>query len=114
MKLSWVGATGQAVTSDVAQSLGLPRPGGLLVKDIYPGGPLANAGVKSGEVVLSVDGVQVDDMQSLNYRIATHKPGDSVKMHIEAARPRAMSRWRWRCRRKIRRASCRPLPAAIP
>ncbi len=86
VKLSWVGANGEPVTSDKAQALGLPRPGGLLVKDIYPGGPLANAGVKSGEVVLSVDGVQVDDMQSLNYRIATHKPGDSVKMHIESGK----------------------------
>ena len=86
VKLAWVGATGQSVTNDIAQSLGLPRPGGLLVKDIYPGGPLANAGVKSGEVVFSVDGAEVDDMQSLNYRIATHKPGDSVKMHIEAGK----------------------------
>jgi S1-C subfamily serine protease len=34
--------------------------------------------------VQSVDGAAVDDMQSLNYRIATHKPGDTVKMHIEA------------------------------
>jgi Do/DeqQ family serine protease len=86
IKLAWVGADGQAVTSDIAQSMGLPRPGGVLVKEVYPGGPLGNAGVKSGEVVQSVDGAQVDDMQSLNYRIATHKPGDSVKMHIEAGK----------------------------
>jgi S1-C subfamily serine protease len=56
------------------------------VKDIYPGGPLANAGVKSGDVVLTVDGAQVDDMQSLNYRIATHKPGDSVKVRVETGK----------------------------
>ena len=28
----------------------------------------------------------VDDMQSLNYRIATHKPGDSVKVHVESGK----------------------------
>ncbi len=67
------------MTSDIAASLGLPRPGGVLIKDVYPGGPLANAGVKTGEVVQSVDGAEVDDMQSLNYRIATHKPGETVK-----------------------------------
>jgi S1-C subfamily serine protease len=55
----------------------------VLVKDIYPGGPLANAGVKSGDVVASVDGAAVDDMQSLNYRIATHRPGEAVKVHVE-------------------------------
>ena len=34
----------------------------------------------------SVDGTAVDDMQSLNYRIATHKPGDSVKMHVASGK----------------------------
>jgi serine protease Do len=58
----------------------------VLVKDIYPGGPLANAGVKSGEVVQAVDGTDVDDMQALNYRIATHKPGESVKLHVESGK----------------------------
>ncbi len=33
-------------------------------------------------MIFSVDGFAVDDMQSLNYRIATHKPGDTVKMHV--------------------------------
>ena len=46
VRLAWIGATGQPVTSAIADSLGLARPGGVLVKDIYPGGPLANAGVK--------------------------------------------------------------------
>jgi serine protease Do len=86
VKLAWIGATGQPVTSEIAESLGLAKPGGVLVKDIYPGGPLANAGVKSGEVVQAVDGADVDDMQALNYRVATHKPGETVKLHIEAGK----------------------------
>ncbi len=86
VKLAWIGATGQPVTSDIAASLGLPKPGGVLIKDIYPSGPLANAGVKSGDVVATVDGAQVDDMQSLNYRIATRKPGDVVKVRIESGK----------------------------
>ena len=86
VQLAWVGASGQPVTSDIAASLGLPRPGGVLIKDVYPGGPLSRAGIKSGEVVQSVDGVAVDDMQSLNYRTATHRPGDNVKMHVAAGK----------------------------
>jgi serine protease Do len=82
VQLAWVGASGQPVTSDIAASLGLSRPGGVLIKDVYPGGPLSRAGIKAGEVVQSVDGAAVDDMQSLNYRTATHRPGDSVKMHV--------------------------------
>jgi Do/DeqQ family serine protease len=86
VRLAWIGATGQPVTSAIAGSLGLPKPGGVLVKDLYPGGPLANAGIKSGEVVASVDGAAVDDMQSLNYRIATHRPGEAVKVHVESGK----------------------------
>jgi serine protease Do len=82
VQLAWVGASGQPVTSDIAASLGLARPGGVLIKDVYPGGPLARAGIKSGEVVQSVDGAQVDDMQSLNYRTATRRAGETVRMHV--------------------------------
>ena len=82
VQLAWVGASGQSVTSEIATSLGLARPGGVLIKDVYPGGPLSRAGIKSGDVVQSVDGVSVDDMQSLNYRTATHRPGDNVRMHV--------------------------------
>jgi serine protease Do len=80
--LPWIGADVQSVTSDIAQSLGLPRPGGVLIKSVYPGGPVADAGLKRGDIIFTVDGVEVDDMQSLNYRIATHKPGEVVKMHV--------------------------------
>ncbi|HWU56773.1 MAG TPA: Do family serine endopeptidase [Rhizomicrobium sp.] len=86
VQLAWVGASGQPVTSDIATSLGLSRPGGVLIKDVYPGGPLSRAGIKSGDVVQSVDGVSVDDMQSLNYRTATHRPGDNVKMRVASGK----------------------------
>ena len=86
VRLSWIGANGQAVTSTISASLGLPKPGGVLIKDIYPGGPLAAAGVRSGEVVQSVDGNEVDDMQALSYRVATHKPGDRIRVHVAAGK----------------------------
>jgi Do/DeqQ family serine protease len=86
IQLAWVGASGQPVTSDIAASLGLAKPGGVLIKEIYPGGPLSKAGVKTGEVIQTVDGVAVDDMQSLNYRTATHRAGESVKMHVAAGK----------------------------
>jgi Do/DeqQ family serine protease len=86
VQLAWVGASGQPVTSQIAATLGLARPGGVLIKEVYPGGPLSNAGVESGEVVQSVDGAAVDDMQSLNYRTATHRAGDAVKMHVAAGK----------------------------
>lgn len=86
VQLAWVGASGQPVTSEIAASLGLARPGGVLLKEVYPSGPLGKAGVKPGEVVQSVDGASVDDMQSLNYRTATHRPGENVRMHIASGK----------------------------
>jgi serine protease Do len=101
VRLAWIGATGQPVTSDIAESLGLARPGGVLVKDIYPGGPLANAGVKSGEVVQAVDGAEVDDMQALNYRIATHAMPPRSRAAIRSPAPR------WKISRPRRRWTCK-------
>jgi Do/DeqQ family serine protease len=82
VKLAWFGADGQAVNSDIAHSLGLPKPGGVLLKSVYPGGPAAKAGLKVGDVVLAIDGFTVDDMQALNYRIATHNAGDSPSLKV--------------------------------
>ncbi|MGH6870552.1 MAG: Do family serine endopeptidase [Rhizomicrobium sp.] len=86
LKFAWIGAGGQPVTAEIARAMGLARPAGVLLKGVYPGGPAAKAGLKTGDVIVSVDGVEVDDMQGLNYRIATHKPGDVVKVHIASGR----------------------------
>ena len=82
IKLAWIGADGQPVTAALAVNLGIAVPNGVLLRSVYPGGPAATAGLKVGDVIFSVDGQPVNDMQSLNYRIATHKPGDVVKMHV--------------------------------
>jgi serine protease Do len=84
VKLPWIGADGQSVTGEIAASLGLSRPQGVVLKSIYPGGPAANAGLKTGDVILSVDGTEVGDMQSLNYRIATRKPGDKARLNVSS------------------------------
>ncbi len=45
VKLAWIGADGQPVTADIAASLGIPVPNGVLIKSVYPGGPAAKAGL---------------------------------------------------------------------
>jgi Do/DeqQ family serine protease len=84
VQLAWIGAQGQPVTAEIASTLGLPRPQGVILKSVFPSGPVAHAGLHQGDVILSVDGSEVDDMQSLNYRIATHKPGDLVHLRVAA------------------------------
>jgi Do/DeqQ family serine protease len=65
----WLGAKGDTVTSDIAKSLGMDRPAGVLVSDIYAGSPADQAGLKTGDVILNIDGQPINDAASLRYRI---------------------------------------------
>jgi Do/DeqQ family serine protease len=71
----WFGAKLQAVSSDIAASLGMAVPQGALVAEVAPEGPAARAGFAAGDVVLSVDGVAVDDPSGFNFRLATKPIG---------------------------------------
>jgi len=84
LKMAWFGADGQSVTSAIASTIGMSRPTGVILKQVYPNSPAARAGLKTGDVVLAMDGNPVDDMQSLNYRIATHKPGDAPSLKVSS------------------------------
>ena len=78
----WVGARLQTVTPDIAKSLGLARPAGALVADVWPGGAAEQAGLKQGDVVTSVDGGPVVDAAALNYAVATHRPGETLRLSV--------------------------------
>jgi serine protease Do len=78
----WLGMTGQPVTNEIAQQLGLRFPTGVLVEAVYPSGPAERAGVRPGDVVRAVNGRDVTDTDALKYRIATHRIGDSVAFEI--------------------------------
>ncbi|MCW8836066.1 MAG: DegQ family serine endoprotease [Rhodospirillales bacterium] len=78
----WFGASGQSVTADIANSLGLPRPTGVLINEVYDNSPAANAGLHVGDVVLSIEGRVVDDPESLRFRIATLKMETKATLDI--------------------------------
>lgn len=78
----WFGATGQEITSDLAESLGLDRPGGVLVNAVYPGGPADKAGLQVGDVVTELEGRRVDDPASMISLLATHSVGGKVKITV--------------------------------
>jgi Do/DeqQ family serine protease len=67
----WLGAQGETVTPDIADSIGLKRPAGVLVNEVHKGSPAQEAGLKPGDVILKIDGRGIDDAESLRYRIAT-------------------------------------------
>jgi Do/DeqQ family serine protease len=78
----WLGARLQTVTADVARSLNLPRPEGALVSDLYPRSAGERAGLRSGDVILTVAGVEVRDDASVRYQFATARPGSRVPLTV--------------------------------
>lgn len=78
----WLGVRGQEVTSDIASSLGLSRPEGVLVADVYPGSAAARAGLKAQDIVVSVDGQPVNDPAALDYSVGTLRVGEEVKLQV--------------------------------
>ena len=76
----WLGAHTQTVTPDIARSLGLSRPQGALIADLWPGGPAQRAGLKQGDVILSVEGRPVADAAAVAYAVGAAKPGDNLRV----------------------------------
>ena len=88
IKRPWLGAKLQAVTPDIADSMGLKRPAGALIASVTSGGPAAQAGLKAGDVIVSVDDQEVDDANAFDYRFATKPLGGAAKLGVlRAGRP---------------------------
>lgn len=78
----WLGAKLQAVTADIADSMGLKRPSGALIANVAPGSPAARASLKPGDLIVSVDGQNVEDPNAFDYRFATKPLGGTARLGI--------------------------------
>jgi serine protease Do len=81
----WTGIEGQEVTPDLAASLSLARPSGVVVSDLHPASPARAAGLRRSDVITAVNGRSVDDPAALRYRIATLPVGSSAELDIVRA-----------------------------
>jgi S1-C subfamily serine protease len=81
----WFGGKLQAVTAEIADGLGLKRPQGVLVASVFPDSPAARAGLKSGDLIISVDGQAVDDPNAFNYRFGTRPLGGDAHVVVMRA-----------------------------
>jgi Do/DeqQ family serine protease len=85
VKRPWLGARLQAVTPEIAETLGLKRPTGALVANIAHGSPAARAGLKLSDLIVSIDGQVIDDPNAFDYRFATRPLGGTAQIDVMRA-----------------------------
>jgi serine protease Do len=78
----WIGVQIQPVTQDIADSMGLKTTKGALVAEVQPDGPGKAAGIKSGDVILTVNGEEVEGPRELARKIAGLGPNTKVDLKI--------------------------------
>ena len=82
VRRAWMGASLQTLSQEIADGLGLDRPTGALLADVDPKGPSAEAGLKRGDVIVSVDGQTADDPEAVGYRLATKPLGGQATLGV--------------------------------
>jgi len=78
----WLGASGQEITSDVADGLGLEKPGGVLVNRIHPNSAAYQAGLRVGDVIISIDDKEVLNPETLLFRVAASPLGKTARLGV--------------------------------
>jgi Do/DeqQ family serine protease len=82
VRRAWLGAKLQEVTPEIADSLGLKRPSGALIANLVAGSPAARAGLKTGDLIVSIDGIDVEDPNGFDYRFATKPLGGAAQVGV--------------------------------
>ena len=85
VKRPWLGAKLQAVTPEIAETLGLKLPSGALVANVAPNSPAARAGLKLSDLIVAIDGQAIDDPNAFDYRFATRPLGGTAQIDVQRA-----------------------------
>jgi serine protease Do len=77
-----VGMNIQTITPEMAKGLSLPRNYGVIVSDVAPGGPAEKAGMKIGDILMSIDGQPADNLPTVNYNFRLRDSTDNVQIVV--------------------------------
>ncbi len=78
----YIGVSIQAIDETTAKALGLDRAHGVFVQSLVDGGAAESAGLKEGDVILTIDGKEVNAANELQSYIARKHPGDEVVLSV--------------------------------
>jgi len=85
VKRPWLGAKLQAVTPEIAETLGLKLPNGALIANVAPNSPAARAGLKPSDLIVAIEGQSIDDPNAFDYRFATRQLGGAAQIDVQRA-----------------------------
>jgi len=77
-----LGVSIQEVNQSLAETFGLPKPGGALVGSVNKDGPAAKAGVEAGDVILKFNGKDISRSSDLPPMVAKVKPGTTIALEV--------------------------------
>jgi serine protease Do len=82
VKRGWLGIMLQEMDDKLAKTFGLDSPKGALVADVIKGDPADKAGIKAGDVILSIDGKEIENHKELINIVGSRSPGETVKLKV--------------------------------
>lgn len=78
----WIGVSIQELTPELARSFGVKEARGVLISSVNPNEPADQAGLKAGDIIISFDGRQVNELSDLPRVVATTPPGKSAEVKV--------------------------------
>jgi len=78
----WIGVEPQDITPELAESFGLTKKNGAIIAGVLKGGPADKAGIKPGDILISVEDKPVADTTEMLNLIAQLTPGQKAKMRV--------------------------------
>ncbi len=82
VRRGYIGVTIQTVDATMAKANGLSKPSGVFVQSVSAKSAGAEAGLKEGDIIFSVDGREVNTSNQLQTIIASHYPGETVSLKV--------------------------------
>ena len=78
----WLGVVIQNMDKNLAESFGLKQAGGILISEVQKDSPASAAGLQQGDVILKLDGVELQNVSDLRNRVALLQPGSKAMLDI--------------------------------
>ena len=82
VRRGYIGVSIRQVTQVIAKGVGLDKPRGVFIENVIADKPADRAGIKSGDIILSVEGTEVNKPNQLQAKVGSYKPGDTVSLQV--------------------------------